>query len=166
MGTSGAGEVTTASVHVELEDARRLLAFVLLGAGQPDAASAVVREMYRQDPQLAKRSLRLEAFGVAERETRTQFAASVTFANKAKTGSSWLMAAMLAQAERRWPLARTLIDRGVAAGLERDIADAMAVAIDESIAADSADHASPKGAKLGASKSKEPRAGRPSESPK
>jgi hypothetical protein len=114
----------------ELADLRRLLGFVLLAAGHADAASAVVRDVYRQDPDISTRALNLEPFGVTQRHLSETFAASVTFANRAKTGSSWLVAAMLAQSQGRWALSRTLVDRGVAAGLDRDIADAFAVAVD------------------------------------
>lgn len=128
---------------VALEDTKRLLAFVLVATHQPDAGSAVVREMYRSDPRLARRPFHAEDFGISDHQLHDAFASSVTFGHRAKTGSSWLLAAMFAQAERKLPLARTLIDRGVANGLERDIADSFAVAIDETIEAEKAQRATP-----------------------
>ncbi len=87
----------------------------------------------RVPPRLARRPFAAADFGISEHQLGDVFASSVSFGHRAKTGSSWLMAAMLAQSEGKLTLARKLIDRGVENGLERDIADAFAVAIDEAI---------------------------------
>lgn len=128
-------------VSPPLDETKRLLAFVLLKVGQADTASALIRDMYREDPRLARRVFAFASMRVSERQLHEGFSASVGFANRAKTGSGWLQAAVLAQAEARLPLARTLIDRAAAAGLSKDIADAFAAAVDEAMAAEKAERA-------------------------
>lgn len=126
-----AAELASAMNAMEIEDTRRALAFLLLMNNQADAASAVVREMYRADPYLVQRPFDAGRFHVRERDLSAAFAASVSFANRAKTGSSWLQAAMLAQSQGRHELAKTMAEKGAAAGLERELADAFAIAATE-----------------------------------
>lgn len=126
-----AAELASAMNAVDIEDTRRALAFLLLMNNQADAASAVVREMYRADPYLVKRPFDAARFHIRERDLSSAFAASVSFANRAKTGSSWLLAAMLAQSQGRHDLAKTMAEKGAASGLERELADAFAIAATE-----------------------------------
>lgn len=126
-----AAELAIAMNAMDIEDTRRALAYLLLMNNQADAASAVVREMYRADPYLVQRPLDAARFHIRERDLSAAFAASVSFANRAKTGSSWLMAAMLAQSQGRHDLAKSMAEKGAASGLERELADAFAIAATE-----------------------------------
>lgn len=126
-----AAELASAMNVMDIEDTRRALAFLLVMNNQADAASAVVREMYRADPYLVQRPFDVGRFHVRERDLSAAFAASVSFANRAKTGSSWLLAAMLAQSQGRHELAKTMAEKGAASGLERELADAFAIAATE-----------------------------------
>lgn len=128
-----AGAVKALREHLrdEPEDVRamRLLAFALVETRKFDDAASVMNLAYRKDPQLAFEVLGAEAFGFGERRLRELANACVTAAHRAKSGPGWLLVAVAMQAEGRDDLAGRMLERAVKEGLNKEVADAMRVAL-------------------------------------
>lgn len=106
--------------------ALRTLAVALLADKQVEDAGIILRQAYRTDPKLAGEPLVPLSLGFGERPFRDLVTRAVGHANRANTGSAWLLVASLMQAEGRLDLAKTMLARARANGLEPGIADAMA----------------------------------------
>jgi len=100
----------------------RLLSVALLTDKNVDDAVAVMRSAYRLDPKLGSEPLNLDEIGYDSTEWRALVKLAVMEANRTKSASSWLLVASLMQAEGRDALAIKMIDRGVAQGLEGEVA--------------------------------------------
>jgi hypothetical protein len=128
-----AGDYSQAVTHLRAhvrehpEDARaaRLLAISLLADGRPDDAASVLRGAYRQDARLAVEPLVPADAGLGTREVRDLVSRAVLQANRDQSASSWLVVAVLMQSEGRGELARAMLERSKAQGLEATIAEAL-----------------------------------------
>ena len=100
----------------------RLLAVALLGSRRAADASAAMRLAYAIDPVLAARPLDFGAAKLPATAPRDLVRLASTFANRAGTGSGWLLVAVLMQADGRVELADKMLDKAIAAGLTPDIA--------------------------------------------
>ncbi len=116
--------------HADDRAAQRWLALALLGAKRTEDAIAVVRGVYRTDPLIARTPLDLDACGL-KGQAQDLFLASVAHANRTRASSAWLTAAVIAQAQGRGEQARTCLAKSRSAGLEADIHDPFAAALDE-----------------------------------
>ena len=110
-------------------DALRLLGLALLERGNPVDATAVINLAYTRDPSLASRPIGEPLYPRAGR-LRSLVTRAVRHANSRDSASAWLTAAMLVQAEAasnrdRLPVARTMIERAAAAGLDPTVTAAM-----------------------------------------
>lgn len=116
--------------HADDRAAQRWLALALLGAKRTEDAIAVVRGIYRTDPLIARTPIDLDATGLKS-QAQDLFLAAVAHANKTQASSAWLTAAVIAQAQARGEQARTCLAKARNAGLEADIHDPFAAALDE-----------------------------------
>lgn len=110
-------------------DALRLLGLALLERGDAVDATAVIRLAYTRDPSLASRPIGEPLYPRAGR-LRALVTRAVRHANSRNSASAWLTAAMLVQAESatnpgRLPVARKMIERAAAAGLDPTVTAAM-----------------------------------------
>lgn len=115
-------------VNANPEDARamRTLAVALLADKQVDDAGGMLRQAYRVDPKLAGEPLVPLSLGFEDRAYRDLVTRAVANANRANTGSAWLLVAALMQGEGRLDLARTMLERAKAQGLEPEVFDPLA----------------------------------------
>lgn len=92
--------------------AERSLAIALLGNRETAQAVAVMAMAYTQEPGLAAIPIDLDTVGEGPLKFRELFNAASTYANRVKTGSAWLTAGVLAQAEGRDDVAKRVLARG------------------------------------------------------
>lgn len=109
--------------------AMRVLALAMLDSRQPDDAAAMLRQAYRIDPTLAGRGLDVDVLGLNPARRSALINRAVEYANRVGSGSSWLMVAVLMQADGRFDLARRMLKRGADVGLDPDIYKAMDAAL-------------------------------------
>jgi hypothetical protein len=100
----------------------RLLAVALVETGQLSDGAATVALAYHTDPGLASKPIPPQIFGSAERARDDVRRVSI-YANRVKSGSAWLLVAVLMQAEGRESVARSMVQKARAAGLEAAVAD-------------------------------------------
>lgn len=128
-----AGDYARAVTHLRAQvrenatDAKsmRLLAVALLADGRTDDAAAMVRGAYRQNTMLAIDPLVPADAGMTPRQVRDLVSRAVIQANRDNSASSWLLVAVLMQAEGRGELAGTMLQRAQKQGLEPAIVDAL-----------------------------------------
>ncbi|QOJ00340.1 MAG: tetratricopeptide repeat protein [Phycisphaeraceae bacterium] len=109
--------------------AARVLAFCLLENREVEDAVALLRAAYTKDPGLADAPMDESAAGVSPSRLRDAVTRVVPHAHKTNSPSSWLAAAVFMQAEGRNTTALQMLERARKAGLERDVADRLAVAL-------------------------------------
>ncbi len=107
----------------------RLLAMALLDDRKVDQGVAVLLHAYTKQPQLASDALDPRILSGGELEHRHRFSLVMDYANRVKTGSSYFAASVLAQSEGRFDIASKMLDRAIAAGLDKKVADEMKVGI-------------------------------------
>ncbi len=105
--------------------ALRLLGLALLDQKRIDDGVAAIRQAYRTEPTLAYEPIHAPSIGLHPDELRRLVLRTVTYANRVDTGSAWLTVAVLMQAEGRKPVARTMLDRVRARGMETDVLAAL-----------------------------------------
>lgn len=101
--------------------ATRMLGLALVAEGRVSDGASVVLMAYTRSPSLASDPAPGDVLGLDRVRDMTQRV--VGEANRSKSASSWLTAAVLAQAEGREPVARTMIGRARTAGLDAAVAD-------------------------------------------
>ena len=109
--------------------ALRLLGLALLDQKRIDDGVAAIRQAYRTEPTLAYEPVHGASLGLEPDELRRLVLRTVTYANRVDTGSAWLTVAVLMQAEGRKPVARTMLDRIRARGMETDVLAALEEAL-------------------------------------
>jgi hypothetical protein len=114
----------------EREDsgAARSLGVALLLADRPRHASLAMLEAYRMDLSLAANAFD-ESVLPPDVSARRAMSKAVSFATRSNQPGSWLLAAVLAQAQGRPDVAARFVERGRAAALEAPIADALVAAL-------------------------------------
>lgn len=115
--------------HPEDADALRLLGVAHLGAGASVDGSAAIRAAYVLDPSLATRRLTPDSAGLSAGALRALDERARAYANNAKSGSAYLASSVLAQANGHDALAKVMLERAVKAGLQAEVADALAAAL-------------------------------------
>jgi hypothetical protein len=109
--------------------ALRWLAVALLDDGQPAEAAAVMMLAYSTDLMLATVPMSASGFCPSDGGLPERVARAVANANASKTGSAFLLAAVLAQADERPAVARRLVERARAVGLNKAIDAALSSAL-------------------------------------
>jgi hypothetical protein len=107
----------------------RLLAMALIDDRKVDQGVAVLVHAYTKQPQLAADPIEPRMLSGGELEHRRRFSVVMDYANRVKTGQSYFAAAALAQSEGRFDTAKKMLDRSIAAGLDKLVAKEMKVAI-------------------------------------
>lgn len=107
----------------------RALGVALLAANRPEDAAATIRYAYVTDPGLAREPLGAWISGDSPRKLRHLLTGMVRHAHSTGSASSWLVVAVLMQAEGRNREALGILDR--AAGLEEEVARAMRGALEQ-----------------------------------
>ncbi len=107
----------------------RLLAMALIDDRKVDQGVAVLLHAYMKQPQLAGDPVEPRMLSGGELEHRRRFTQVMDYANRVKTGSSYFAAAALAQSEGRFDTAKKMLDRAIATGLDKKVAEEMRVAI-------------------------------------
>jgi hypothetical protein len=110
-------------------EAMQLLAIVQAEQRRFDDASAMMRAAYKLDPRLGTQRLDLASVNYSDRELRDLVSRCVIHANRASTGSAWLLVGTLMQAEGRDDLALRMLDRAKSQGLDGSIYDQIAPAL-------------------------------------
>jgi hypothetical protein len=114
--------------------ATRSLGVAMLISGNAADACAVVRRAYSLDPSLASQPFNLSLLspdGVSSTELVQR---AVRDAQRNKSASAWLTAAVLAQSEGRETVALTMLDKARKEGLDSKIADRLAETIEAHVA--------------------------------
>lgn len=100
----------------------RSLGMALFESGQTKEAVATIAMAYRVEPSLAENPFPADVLAGGAEEVRTNIRKASVYANKTKGAAEWLTVAVLMQAEGRDDLARTMLDRASAAGLDPALA--------------------------------------------
>lgn len=113
------------------EDAQamRWLAFALLEENRFDDAAGVMKIAYGLDEKLAGEPIDFDGLEIEAARVRKGLEKAVRHGHKAGGAGAWLLAAVLAQAEGRKDVARTLLGRAEAGGLDRSVVEAMEAAL-------------------------------------
>jgi hypothetical protein len=114
--------------HPTDAEAMRVLAVALAEMGQLSDASALMAMAYRTEPMLAGKPIDPGIFRTSVRAREDVRKASV-YANRVKTASSWLLVAVLMQAEGRESVARPIVEKAKASGLESALAERLLAAM-------------------------------------
>lgn len=109
--------------------AERLMALALLDDRKVEKAVAVLLHAYTKQPSLARDAIDPSALSGGEMNHRQRFNRVMTYANRTKLSSALLAASILAQSEERYDVATKLLDRAVAEGLDKKVADEMTMAL-------------------------------------
>jgi hypothetical protein len=109
--------------------AQRGLALALLERRRVDEAIATLAQTYGRYPWLATFPIDPASMGGDHNARRNRFGVVMQRANQIKTASSLLAATVLAQGEGRLDVARKLLDRASAAGLDAPVGDALRAAM-------------------------------------
>jgi hypothetical protein len=109
------------------EDAMRALGVALIDNGQTTEGVAMVAMAYKSEPLLADRPVSRDLFR-GDALARDLARASI-YANRSRSSSGWLTVAVYMQAQGRDDLARTMVERARAAGLETAVVDRLTAAL-------------------------------------
>jgi tetratricopeptide (TPR) repeat protein len=109
--------------------AERGLAMVLLEQGKTEEAVALLVMAYQNQPTLARQAINTDILPGGVMDHRRRFNRVMTYANRVKTSSGYFAASVLAQSEGRGDIARRLLEKANAAGLDKKIADEMNLAL-------------------------------------
>jgi hypothetical protein len=112
-------------------DVSRVLALVLLANRQAAQGVAVMAQAYEQDPTLAERAIDVSTFKGGATKVRELFNAAFAHAQRVKSGSAFLTAAVIAQAEGRPEVARRIVSRGLEFGLDPKLGGTVMAALGE-----------------------------------
>jgi len=106
-------------------EAMRTLAIALMEDRQLDDAAGVMRLAYRTDPKLGQDPMSARNLGYTAREFRELVTQMVEHAHRTESASAWMTVAALMQTEGRDELAKAMLERAMASGLEAEIADSL-----------------------------------------
>ena len=131
------GDASEASKQLKLhlrespDDAgvERLLAIALIDDRKVDQGVAVLLHAYTKQPQLAVDALEPRTLSGGELELRHRFSVVMDYANRVKTGAAYFAASVLAQSEGRFDVAGKMLDKAIAMGLDKKVAEEMKVGI-------------------------------------
>ena len=105
--------------------ALRLSALMYLEEKQPSEAATRITSAYKHMPELARRPINAAELQMSSARLRELVVKASKYAQRTKTGSSWLVMTVLAQAEGRTEVAMNNLKKASAAGLDQDIVVAM-----------------------------------------
>lgn len=103
----------------------RELGLVLMETKKVTEGVAVIALAYDMDSTLAGKALEEGMFADGATDLRHAVTRAVTFANRTKSGASWLTVAMLMQGQGRDGRAMEMVERAEQVGLNPDIVEAM-----------------------------------------
>ncbi len=107
----------------------RLLAMALIDDRKVDQGVAVLIHAYTKQPHLAQDALDPRLLSGGDLDHRRRFTQVMEYSSRVKTGSAYFAAAVLAQSEGRFDTAKRMLDRAIATGLDKKVAEEMKVAI-------------------------------------
>lgn len=107
----------------------RLLAIALIDDRKVDQGVAVLLHAYMKQPQLAVDAIEPRMLSGGELELRHRFSVVMDYANRVKTGAAYFAASVLAQSEGRFDVASKMLDKAIAMGLDKKVAEEMKVGI-------------------------------------
>jgi hypothetical protein len=105
--------------------ALRLSALMYLEEKQPAEAATRIVSAYKHMPELARRPINAAELQISSARLRELVVKASKYAQRTKTGSSWLVMAVLTQAEGRTEVAINNLKKAAAAGLDQDIVTAL-----------------------------------------
>ena len=113
------------------DDARamRLLAVMMLDDGHDADAASLMLSAYRKDPSLASSSLDPSVYQVSAARWTQLRDAALESAQRSRTDGSWLLASVMLQSDNQKDLARDMLDRSRAAGLDSSVSQSMKSAL-------------------------------------
>ncbi|MBX3406433.1 MAG: tetratricopeptide repeat protein [Phycisphaeraceae bacterium] len=103
----------------------RSLALALMEDRRLDESVAVLAMAYQKSPRLARTPIDPALIADDVASLRRRVNSAVGYANRVRSGSAWLLAAVLVQAEGRDAVALSMIDRGRDVGLSEEVAAEM-----------------------------------------
>jgi tetratricopeptide (TPR) repeat protein len=109
--------------------AMRALALALVNERRWDQAAAVMAMAYEKNPKLAYQTPDASILPGGLTGLRKLVTAGVTYAGRVKTSSSWLLVAVLMQAEGRPEVALKMLERSKAEGLNAKVLVELTVAL-------------------------------------
>ena len=107
----------------------RMLAIALIDDRKVDQGVAVLIHAYMKQPHLAQDALEPRTLSGGDLDHRHRFTQVMDYASRVKTGSSYFAAAVLAQSEGRFDTAKRMLERAIATGLDKKVAEEMKVAL-------------------------------------
>ncbi|HVU62848.1 MAG TPA: hypothetical protein VHC70_02635, partial [Phycisphaerales bacterium] len=107
----------------------RLMAMALLDDRKVEQAVAVLLHAYTKQPSLARDPIDPQSLSGYAMQEQQRFSRVMSYANRTKLGSAFFTACVLAQAEERFDVAKRLIDRATAEGLDKKVGDEMTMAL-------------------------------------
>lgn len=110
-------------------EAMRQLAVAFVATRQMDDAAAMMRMAYRIDPGLAPYAINRRELGLTPGELRAFVNRTVEYANTIQSGSSWLLVAILMQAEGRSDVAKEMLERSRTVGGDRELIETLQAAM-------------------------------------
>ena len=118
-----AGSLFRSSLKAKPDDleTQRLLAVALAGEGKLAAAAELMERVYEAAPEISGDPLDGRTLVGSGRELRRLVVRAVRHAYRTQDARSWLLVAVLIQAEGRDRIAKKMIDRAMAAGLDGQI---------------------------------------------
>lgn len=113
------------------DDARamRLLAVMMLDDGHDVDAASLMLSAYRKDPSLANSSLDPSVYQVSHTRWTQLRNTALESAQRSRTDGSWLLASVMLQSDNQKDLARDMLDRSRAAGLDTSVSQSMKQAL-------------------------------------
>lgn len=115
--------------HPNDADSTRSLGLALLDSGRTSDGIAVIGMAYRSDATLPERPISPDAFQNGATRLRQNLNRVSSFANKEQSGTAWFVLATLMQAEGRPKQALAMLDRAKSAGIDSQVADELASAL-------------------------------------
>ena len=107
----------------------RLLALALIDDRKVDQGVAVLVHAYTKQPHMAQDAIEPRLLSGGELDHRHRFSVVMEYATRVKTGGAYFAASVLAQSEGRFDTAKKMLDRAIATGLDKRVAEEMKVAI-------------------------------------
>lgn len=100
-----------AQVLARQQGNQRLEAFALLGRGQVEEAANMLARAYRANPELYNQPLLASDLFASDLETRKLLGFAVRYANRQCTAEAWFLVSTIMQAQGRYALSETMLER-------------------------------------------------------
>lgn len=132
---SGQARAATEAYRKYLDDVpddaavMRSLALALMADRRFDESVAVLAMAYQKSPRLARTPVDAALIADDAASLRRRVNSAVGYANRVRSGSAWLLAAVLVQAEGRDDVALSMVERGREQGLHADVATELAAVL-------------------------------------